>query len=131
MTNDVTYEVIHSSVLEQVHLVPNLQETINNNPNLVVPLLPWEEQVKAHWERKLAQAPQGAVETAERIQENESHHHHHASLFHKAAEAVKHLKGGDQDTEGPRDAHSQYVKAWMGKVATESSVGRMVEEFLK
>ncbi|EIW64595.1 uncharacterized protein TRAVEDRAFT_111927 [Trametes versicolor FP-101664 SS1] len=131
VTNDVTYEVIHSSVLEQVRLVPNLQETINNNPNLVVPLLPWEEQVKAHWERKLAQAPQGAVQTAERIQENESHHHHHASLFHKAAEAVKHLKGGDQDTEGPGDAHSQYVKAWMGKVATESSVGRMVEEFLK
>ncbi|KAI0639477.1 hypothetical protein C8Q77DRAFT_1163987 [Trametes polyzona] len=133
VTDDVTHEVIHSSVLQQVHLVPNLQETINQNPKLVVPLLPWEEQAKAHWERKLAHVSSQTVQTEEHTEEDESHHRRHQhdeSMLHKAVDALKHLKSGEH-SGGHGDAHTQYVQAWIGKVAAESSVGRMVEEYLK
>lgn len=121
-------------MLEQVHLVPNLQETINANPKLVVPLLPWEEKVKTHWDNKLAHKSHGATfQAEERSQEDASHHHRHShdeSLLQKAVDAVKHLKGGDH-SGGHGDVHSQHVQSWIGKVAVESSVGNMVKEFLK
>ncbi|KAI0361533.1 hypothetical protein OH77DRAFT_1391827 [Trametes cingulata] len=135
-TDDVTHEVIHPSVLRQVHLVPNLQETINSNPNLIATLLPWEERVKAHWATKLATTSPKLLQAEERAQEDESHHNryqgHHddSSFMHKVVGSLKHLKSGGHN-EGHSDVHSQYVQTWIGKVATESSVGRLVEELLK
>ncbi|KAI0651927.1 hypothetical protein C8Q79DRAFT_1005177 [Trametes meyenii] len=132
MTDDVTHEVIHSSVLQQVHLVPDLQQIINNNPKLVIPLHPWEEQVKLHWETKLARMSAETVQTEERYHGDESqqrHRHHSSSLFHKAAEAIKHLKSGEYGDHG--DVHAQYVQGWISRVATESSVGKMIEELLE
>ncbi|OSD03140.1 hypothetical protein PYCCODRAFT_1366050 [Trametes coccinea BRFM310] len=129
VTDDVTHEVIHSSVLQQLHLVPDLKEIINHNPGIVAPLLAWEERVKAHWESKLVQNPPPTVQAPERIQEKESQHHrneHHSSFMHKVIDSVKHLKTGSH--EGHSDAHAQYVQNWVGKVAAESSVGRLVEE---
>ncbi|KAI0669822.1 hypothetical protein C8Q78DRAFT_976460 [Trametes maxima] len=133
VTDNVTHEVIHPSVLQQVHLVPDLQEIINSNPKLVIPLCPWEEQVKLHWETKLVRIAQSAehVQTEEHGQVDESRdhrHHHSSSLFHKAAEAVKHLKSGEHGDQG--DVHARYMQGWISKVATESSVGKMVEELL-
>ncbi|KAI0375074.1 hypothetical protein BV20DRAFT_934232 [Pilatotrama ljubarskyi] len=135
-TDDVTHEVIHPSVLQQVQLVPNLRETIDSNPSLIAPLLPWEEQVKAHWATKLGTAHPRVLQAEERVQEDESHHHRHQtphqddSFKHKLIDSVKHLKLGGR-SEGHSDVHSEYVQTWIGKVATESSVGRMVEELLK
>ncbi|KAI9069965.1 hypothetical protein FKP32DRAFT_1558689, partial [Trametes sanguinea] len=135
VTDNVTHEVIHSSVLQQLHLVPDLKDIINHNPDIVAPLLAWEERVKTHWELKLAQNPPPAVQAAEpleRIQEKESRHQHdehHSSLLHKLADSVKHLKNGSH--EGNSDIHAQYVHNWVGRVAAESSVGRLVEELFK
>lgn len=48
-TDDVTHETIHPSVLEQVHINPQLRESIRNNPLLVCSLLPLEEDMKRSW----------------------------------------------------------------------------------
>ncbi|KIJ21793.1 hypothetical protein PAXINDRAFT_105288 [Paxillus involutus ATCC 200175] len=48
-TDDVTHETIHPSVLQQDHLVPQLQQNIQKNPSLVCSLLPLEEEMKKNW----------------------------------------------------------------------------------
>lgn len=89
--------------------------------------------MKAHWERKLADAPQSKLQAAEHTQQDTSHHHHHHddSVFHKAVDAVKHLKAGNHTEAHSSDVHGRYVQGWMDKVVAESSVGRLVEELLK
>ncbi|KAI0335197.1 hypothetical protein GY45DRAFT_1342733 [Cubamyces sp. BRFM 1775] len=129
-TDNITYEVVHPSVLHQIHLVPELKENIDRNPSLVVPLLPWEERVRTHWEAKATQSPSAKVQAQEHAEEGDSHHHHHHDLMHKAADAVKHLKSSIHGSEGS-DVHAKYVQGWVGRVATESSVGRLVEELFK
>ena len=51
--DEVTHEVYHSSILEQAELAPAIREIIENKPELVAELLPWEEKVKASWDGKL------------------------------------------------------------------------------
>lgn len=129
-TDTVTYEVVHPSVLHQIHLVPELKENIDRNPSLVAPLLPWEERVRTNWEAKATQFPSAKVQTQEYVQsEGDSHHHHHHDLVHKAADAVKHLKSTIHGENS--DIHAKYVQGWVGRVAAESSVGRLVEELFK
>lgn len=48
-TDNVTYETIHPSVLEQDHMVPTLRESIQKNPSLVCRLLPLEQEMKKNW----------------------------------------------------------------------------------
>ncbi|KAL4070904.1 hypothetical protein J3A83DRAFT_4093964, partial [Scleroderma citrinum] len=48
-TDDITHETIHPSVLDQVRLVPQLAQTIRENPSLVCRLLPLEEEVQKSW----------------------------------------------------------------------------------
>ncbi|KAI0825059.1 hypothetical protein BC628DRAFT_1375260 [Trametes gibbosa] len=132
-TNDITYEFIHSSVVPQSNTVSDLQDILNQNPGLVAPLLPWEAQVKTHWEKKFAQMPQSKFQTEERAQEDASrdHRHQHGSVFHRAVDAMKHLKAGNHTEARDSDVHARDVQGWIGKVAAESSVGRLVEELLK
>ncbi|CDO71627.1 hypothetical protein BN946_scf184911.g97 [Trametes cinnabarina] len=112
VTDDDTHEVIHSSVLQQLHLVPDLKDIINCNPSIVEPLMVWEERVKTHWETKLAQNPSPKIDQAEeRAQEDRSQHHlheHRFSLMHKAVESVEHLKSGNH--EGHVDVQAQLVE---------------------
>jgi len=48
-TNSATHESIHSSVLEQAQLYPALEELVNKHPELICPLLPLEQEMKAKW----------------------------------------------------------------------------------
>lgn len=48
-TDEVTHETVHPSVLNQVHLVPQLVKNIQDNPSLVCGLLPLEERMKRDW----------------------------------------------------------------------------------
>ncbi|KAH9898325.1 hypothetical protein C8Q73DRAFT_641764 [Cubamyces lactineus] len=130
-TDDVTHEVVHPSVLHQIHLVPELKENIDRNPALVASLLPWEEQVRTHWEAKLTQLPSAKVQAQEHIQSESDSHHHHHDLVHKAADAVKHLKSTIHGERGSSDVHAKYAQGWVGRVAAESSVGKLVEELFK
>ncbi|KAF8078667.1 hypothetical protein FPV67DRAFT_1466003, partial [Lyophyllum atratum] len=47
--NDVTRETIHASVLEQEFLSPELANILARHPELVMPLLPLEQEVKLNW----------------------------------------------------------------------------------
>jgi len=47
--DDITHETIHPSVLEQDHILPQLQQSIDSNPSLVCSLLPLEMEVKKNW----------------------------------------------------------------------------------
>ncbi|KDQ63600.1 hypothetical protein JAAARDRAFT_29622 [Jaapia argillacea MUCL 33604] len=48
-TDDVTHETIHPSVLQQDSINATLQDNITNNPALVVPLAPLEEELRTRW----------------------------------------------------------------------------------
>ncbi|KAJ8514702.1 hypothetical protein ONZ45_g7784 [Pleurotus djamor] len=50
--NDVTREVIHSSVLEQSSLYPSVRSLIEKVPELISPLFPLEEEMKVNWPYK-------------------------------------------------------------------------------
>ncbi|KAI0735094.1 hypothetical protein C8Q76DRAFT_791673 [Earliella scabrosa] len=54
--DEVTHEVYHSSILEQSELAPAIREIIENKPELVAELLPWEVKVKTSWDEKLTAA---------------------------------------------------------------------------
>lgn len=45
----VTHESIHSSVLNQASVSPLLSEILRLHPNIVSPLLPFEEEMKMKW----------------------------------------------------------------------------------
>ncbi|KAH7883544.1 hypothetical protein F5I97DRAFT_1893739 [Phlebopus sp. FC_14] len=48
-TNTSTHETVHPSVLEQIHLIPQLQQNIQKNSTLVCSLLPLEIEMKKNW----------------------------------------------------------------------------------
>ena len=125
-TDEVTHEVIHSSVLEQTKVVPELRKVLDTNPAIVAPLLPWEAKMKAYWAVKLQTASKGAP-NEERIittaYADPPKQGHHDSLLHKASDAVKHLVHSE-------DLHKEHVKDWLGKLVHESSIGPVVKEFL-
>jgi uncharacterized protein (DUF2235 family) len=50
VSNDpITHESIHSSVLHQTSVSPVLSGILASHPNIVSPLLPFEEEMKAKW----------------------------------------------------------------------------------
>ncbi|TFY67145.1 hypothetical protein EVJ58_g1816 [Rhodofomes roseus] len=49
VTDDVTHETVHLSVLEQPHILPELAENIQKNPRLICALLPLEEELRHRW----------------------------------------------------------------------------------
>lgn len=88
VTNDITYETVHSSVLEQPHVLPQLAENIKRNPSLVCALHPLEEELRRRWavipENETAQAYAGMY-----LSETVTEAHHHGSLEHVVSGAKK------------------------------------------
>ena len=126
-TNDITHEVIHPSVLHQANPIPELSQVLEEHPELLHTLLPWEENTKEAWAGRLE------ATSAFKVQAKVASTTHHSHDFvHKAVEAIKHLKHGDQgDQQAQNEAHSAYVSGWLGKVVSESSVGAVVQELIK
>ncbi len=127
VTNDVTHEVIHSSVLEQAHVVPELKAILGAHPNLVVPLHPWEVTAKTRWahrlQTRLALAAATTVQPVFATATGHTQGQDHGSLRDKAREALKHLAHGDE--------YKEHVGNWLGKlVHSESNVGAVVKELL-
>ncbi|OCH96096.1 hypothetical protein OBBRIDRAFT_766161 [Obba rivulosa] len=48
-TDNITHEKIHSSVMKQRNLLPELRDTIAKNPSLISALLPLEEELQKGW----------------------------------------------------------------------------------
>ena len=129
-TDDITHETIHSSVKGQKQLIPELNSVIDTNASIVDQLLPWELKVKAMWENKAQTV--STMATSEAMQPTHQHHHHASEFLDRAVGALKHLKHGERDDEqSGGDHHRTYVNTWLQKVASESSVGAVVQELLK
>ncbi|KAI1797950.1 hypothetical protein LXA43DRAFT_982756 [Ganoderma leucocontextum] len=122
-TNDVTHEVIHSSVLEQASVVPGLKAILDAHPNIVAPLHPWEVAAKTSWALRLQSlAAVGTVEPVLATVADHTQEQQHESLRDKVREALKHLVHGDE--------YKEHVGNWLGKLVHESNVGVVVKELL-
>ncbi|KZT72838.1 hypothetical protein DAEQUDRAFT_685144 [Daedalea quercina L-15889] len=88
VTDDVTHETVHPSVLEQPNLIPQLALNIDRNPSLVCSLLPLEEALRQTWsvapEDESVQA-HASVYLSETIMAA----HHESSAHRVASEAKK------------------------------------------
>ncbi|KAM5536247.1 hypothetical protein V8D89_010146 [Ganoderma adspersum] len=125
-TNDITHEVIHSSVLDQAKVVPELKAILDAHPNIVAPLEPWEVIAKTRWAGRLQTRATNATSVihlaptaltaAEHTQEQ------HGSLRDKAREALDQLRNGDK--------YKEHVGNWLGKLVHETNVGSVVKELL-
>ena len=130
LTDNVTHEVIHPSVLNQIAPIPELSNVLKEHPELLHNLLPWEEQVKEAWGAQLATTSAFRVQAAAAHTTDTSHHSH--DFIHKTVEAIKRLKHSERsDGVAQPETHTAYVNGWLGKVATESSIGVVVQELLK
>ncbi|PIL31891.1 hypothetical protein GSI_06595 [Ganoderma sinense ZZ0214-1] len=126
-TNDVTHEVIHSSVLDQAKVVPELKAILDAHPNIVAPLEPWEAIAKTQWADRLQTRATNAVSgsvhpTTTSAPAQHTQEQQHGSLRDKAREALQGLAEGDE--------HKEHVSNWLGKLVHESNVGVVVKELL-
>ncbi|KAH9944322.1 uncharacterized protein BXZ73DRAFT_96809 [Epithele typhae] len=127
VTDDVTHEVIHPSVLEQPSPELQLKQHLMENPDLVHQLLPWEANVRVAWDGHVAATTALKTEMPAKVHWPEHDH----SIFHKAFNAIKesvHAESNEEDSES--NTHSAYVKGWLHRAAGESRVGAVVQELI-
>ena len=88
VTDDVTHETVHPSVLEQSHILPQLAENIERNPGLVCSLQPLEEELRRRWavvpDNATAQAYTGTY-----LSETVTEVHHHGSVQRVVTDAKR------------------------------------------
>ena len=134
VTDDVTHEVIHPSVLEQTNPIPELSYILNEHPEMVHTLLPWEMKMKEGWTKRLATSTAFRMQAGVKVA-GVDHAHQSHNFIHKLTEAIEHMKSRASEDGTPvvvgAETHSTYVDGWLGKVVTESSVGVVVQELLK
>lgn len=144
-SNDVTHETVHASVKRQDHIDPKLAEYLNNNPSLVLPLHPFEEEIRSTWkvspERAEAYQHSKSVLQSSKVQDvayagslgdhkdNEiievaEHVFKAGKLFgHNALQSLTHTK-----TVTKVDGKTAVEESWVGKILEESSMGPFIRE---
>lgn len=122
-TNDVTHEVIHSSLYEQTEVVPAIKAILDGRSNIVAPLQQWEATAKTRWAQRLGTrlATPGPVEPDLATVANHTQGQPHDSLRDKVSEAFKGF---------PYNEHVEHVGDWLGKLVHESNVGAVVKELV-
>ncbi|KAI6136605.1 hypothetical protein F5141DRAFT_994649 [Pisolithus sp. B1] len=138
-TDQTTHETVHPSVLEQVHLVPQLVKNIQANPSLVCRLLPLEEQMKRDWaydptKGKLVE-PKYEVSTNSLWRASEGVISAHAEFEQRIYERIR----TDQVTTDTRRSGTQILAVesdsgldadgWLTRLTHESHVGSMLRAF--
>ena len=88
VTDDITHETVHPSVLEQSHILPQLAKNIERNPSLLCSLQPLEEELRRRWtvvpENATAQAYAGMY-----LSETVVEAHHHGSVQRVVSDAKR------------------------------------------
>ncbi|KAI0788471.1 hypothetical protein C8Q75DRAFT_234182 [Abortiporus biennis] len=127
VTDDVTHETVHASVLQQPQLNPTLQDNIKKNPLLVTPLLPLEEEIRNRWKVNPAKAQKSQKESEVSQQSRKDD-------FLAQAKGV--LGKGEQVIQRFSSSHTEIQSQttsdghWIGRVAEEHHVGVVVKELL-
>ncbi|KAK7690243.1 hypothetical protein QCA50_006898 [Cerrena zonata] len=133
-TDEITNETIHLSVLQQPNLDPALAENIRQNPSLIAPLLPLEEQVKAIWQPSETKSKkyQNRKSTQE-MDENHSVSTAAKRTVHSGKHAGKGILKHATHKKAMTTESGQpvYEKNGFGKAVNETSVGLLMKEILK
>lgn len=97
VTNDITHETVHPSVLEQPHNPPQLAENTRRNPGLICSLHPIEEELRRRWvvhpQNEAAQANAGMY-----LSETVTEVHQHGSVERVVSEAKRWVDAVDNST---------------------------------
>ncbi|KAF9229239.1 hypothetical protein BS17DRAFT_10792 [Gyrodon lividus] len=141
-TDDVTHETIHPSVLQQEHMVPQLQKNIQENRSLVCDLLPLEEEMKKNWPyipgKSIPKDSKGSTQVKSASVAK-------ATLVWSATREIVSL-GTELGTEIIKEVQTQVTAstsangavgeqssatAWLTSLAHESHVGAVLKEIAK
>lgn len=152
--NPTTHETYHSSVLQQAMLDSNLVQTLNQNPTLIAPLLPLEDQLKATWKvsperSKLYQSTLDASKNIANDPLEDDHTNlskdalattkHDETKHNKVVEAMKTVvsmgEHGEErlthtKTITSESGETKYETNWLGKAVAESSMGNVLKAVL-
>lgn len=123
-TNEVTHEYIHSSVLKQAHLLPQLQANLQQDPALVAGLYPIENRLKEYWQYVPGKYPPQDVKTEE-AQQNQPDDGLHKSMIKMAL-----AKGSSMGQQALHDlTHSEVMQNASGHpVAQKNALGKYLDE---
>ncbi|KIJ45870.1 hypothetical protein M422DRAFT_250653 [Sphaerobolus stellatus SS14] len=104
-TNDVTHEYVHPSVREQATMIAELEEALTAHPEMLLPLLPLEEQFKEWWPYIPGKYKPGDLET-EVQKENKG-----KSIWRIMAEKI-----GLREMMEDEGGRPRYETNWVGSV---------------
>ncbi|KAF7985339.1 hypothetical protein HWV62_6545 [Athelia sp. TMB] len=134
-TNDVTHEKIHSSVLTQKSILPQLQTNLKQDPDLVATLLPVEQKLKDNWPYVPGKYPPQDNKTEE-VAKNHPDDAMHKSLLKSVADTGasigQHILQDLTHTKIMENASGSAVteKNALGKYLAESPFGAHIQAWL-
>lgn len=130
VTDNVTHETIHPSVLNQAHVLPQLKTDIDNNPALVCGLLPAEEDLRKNWPFVPGKYPPKDYKTTEQP-EDALHKSLVNMAIHKGTQLSQHALHEITHSDLIKNASGSTVseKNWIGRHASETPFGNMLEHW--
>ena len=133
VTDEITHEMIHPSILKQVRIQPEeLKATLKQNPKIVSGMLPLEIEVERTWPYDVAQA-NAAKLAKEKL--HEKHQEDEQGTLHSTKEALLKIGGKAMDkltkSERARTEGGEPVfdDNWLSRMSTQSNVGPFMKEF--
>jgi uncharacterized protein (DUF2235 family) len=126
-TDDVTHETIHSSVLQQGYILPQLQANITNNPSLVIGIMAQEEELKKTWPYVPGKHPPTDIKTTE--EGNRPDDAMHKSFVNMALSKAEELERRvHQQLSEAENASSD--KGWLVRHVDETPFGGLVHNWV-
>lgn len=126
-TDDVTHETIHPSVLQQDHILPQLQANVTNNPSLVTGLMAQEEELKDTWPYVPGKCPPTDIKTTE--EGNKPDDAMHKSFINMAVSKGEELGQKALHELSQTEIMKHASNQWVGRV-DETPFGSVVRNWL-
>ncbi|KAI0274841.1 hypothetical protein BC834DRAFT_965318 [Gloeopeniophorella convolvens] len=139
----ITHETIHPSVLTQDTIPPQLKTTLAAHPDLIIPLLPLEDQLKRQWHYVPSNEKSGVATVTETKLEADIQLVRRGSVIVRTFRSLRRRAKGDDGTISPqtvgtfagrRDSAILTVnpddKSWLSRLAQETSIGAFVRDLM-
>jgi hypothetical protein len=137
----ITHESIHSSVLMQSAMLPQLADTMAAHPNLVCQLMPLEQQAKEQWSLVPREHPlSSAVDVMKAEVANKVTVVDHHSFIVRVVKSLKRrVRGGHHNTQRTRtlarhtDSTTSLTmgeRSWLLRLTQESSLGAFIRDLV-